>query len=454
MKSTLVALAGTLLVCAGAAAQSVTVTKPAANDTCTEGQACPIQWTSAGLPGANVIVDLLDKVSTTVIRPVAYDLPIGDGQFPWTVPGDIPAGQYRIRVRVHGAAISDFGDVFTIKAPSGGFKPQPGQAAKKTIASTAINPQVAPSIAPVRILVPSPGTTWEVGKSYMIHWTADTKPDDGFDVDLCDAAGTKKLSLLSGAAQRNPDGSWSIQSNIPCDYPEGGYKIRVTSWYAKRGVTSGRINAVIKTRKIVQNIAVHAENVELIVSNCTTTNLTNDCEQPDQRNRARVGRIGGENGTNFGWSKLRSRLTFDLSELQKKQGKVESATLIPGDIHTCRHAGQGVCFSRLVAMNAGDVNTWKKFQIPQNGVLYPLTGWSSPISETRGVDITVPVRDWINGTWHNFGFVVEGVSEETMGCSPHEGPFRSYSCLYECLTYFTPIMYVTFIEKVNPCNPT
>jgi hypothetical protein len=453
MKSMLVAVAGTLLVCVGAAADSVSVTKPAAGDTCTSGQACVIAWTASVKHGLTVSVALLDKVAPTVIRQIANNVPIGNPQFSWNVPASVVAGQYRVRVRVDGTSTDDIGDVFTIRAQSAGFKPQSGQVTKKAVTSQASNLPAAPLLVPLRILAPSPGTTWEVGKSYMIHWTANTKPDDGFTVDLLKADGTKFRTILDNAATPQGDGSWSTMGGVACNEPAGGYKIRVTSWYAKKAVTSGLINAVIKTRKIVHHIEVHVENAELILSNCTTTNLTTECERPDQHNRVRAGRSGGQNGTQFGWSVLRSRLTFDLSELQKKHGEVESATLIPGDLNTCRDSGSGACLGNLVVLKAGDVTTWNHFQVPQNAILYPLTGWSTPMRTTGGVDITNPVRDWITGHTANFGFVVTGVSEQSIGCAPHHTPM-GYACLYECLTYFKPIMYVTFIETVNPCNPT
>ena len=105
-------------------------------------------------------------------------------------------------------------------------------------------------------------------------------------------------------------------------------------------------------------------------------------------------------------------------------------------------------------MTAGDVTTWNRIKVQANTPLYPLTGWSSPIAPAAGgIDITAPVREWIKGTKPNYGFVVTGVGEPACGCAPERAGLFQSSCSYKCITHFKPIMYVTFIEKPDPCGP-
>ena len=147
------------VVCAmPGAAQSITVTKPVADATCTNGQPCAIAWTVSGRPSGKVILELMDKVTPRVIRQIASNLPTGDLRYPWTVPGDIPDGQYRVRVRVARTTSSAVGGVFTIQARSGGLH--------------AVGMQVAAPVAPIRISEPAHTSVWTIDETHTIRWQA------------------------------------------------------------------------------------------------------------------------------------------------------------------------------------------------------------------------------------------------------------------------------------------
>ncbi|TAM45843.1 MAG: hypothetical protein EPN53_14200 [Acidobacteria bacterium] len=436
------------LMCAlPAAAQSIAVTKPVAGTTCTKGQACAIAWTVVGQPGGTGIIELLEETTTNVVRVIKSNAQIANLQYSWTVPDDVTAGKYRVRVRVAWLTASLPGAVFTIKAQTGGSPVQPGPSAKKAVTVNAPGFQVANALLPVKILSPHGGETWEVGHQYLVKWTADTKPDDAFTVDLCNAADVKVHTLLEGGAQHNPDGSWQIMAGVACNDPEGGYKIRVTSWYAKKGATSGLVTAVIKTRKIVKNVAVHHENGLLEWASKPGGHW---CEPTG---KARVGYLSatfsGTFESPYTFHVLRTRLTFDLTEFKSMHGVVEKATLMFGDNENCSGLGSigGICAGPVVVLRANDVNTWNKFAHPGiNGELYPLAGWAgSPAA--GGVDITVPVQRWVNGEWPNLGFVVKSPNE-SFAC-----PNGATECNVNCISKFNPIMYVTFLEKPDPCGP-
>jgi len=266
----------------------------------------------------------------------------------------------------------------------------------------------------------------------MINWTSDTKPDDGFTVDLLKADGTKVTTMLDGAAQKRPDGSWLIWDGVACSEPAGDYRVRVTSWYAQKGATSGLVHAVIETKKIVENIPVQFQNAIL---ECRDPNNIGSCQANYQLpgGRAETGYEFFQNDAHYRFCIFRTRLTLDLSVFQGKNGDVESATLLPGDAQTY---GGPFCAGSLVALSNADVNNWNRYKVPQNAILYPLSGWSAPFQGT-GVDITTPVRAWINKTALNLGFVATGADQVGGGGM--------------CDSSFTPIMYVTFIEKTGPC---
>jgi hypothetical protein len=445
-----------ILMCAlPLAAQSITVTKPVAGATCTKGQPCAIAWTVTGQPGATGIVELLEKTTTNVVRSIKTDAQIANLQYSWTVPTDVPDGQYRVRVRVAWLVVSAPGGVFTIKAPSGGSPPQPGLGTKKAVKVNVPGVQAGIAVLPVKILSPTSGATWEVGHQYLIKWTADTKPDDAFTVDLCNAAAVKVRTLLEGGAQHNPDGSWQIMAGVPCNDPEGGYKIRVTSWYAKKGATSGLVTAVIKTKKIVVNIPVQAQNGLISKSNIASANYGIECcGTINPADRARVGYLVSHAGGHDGFEAhfMRSRLTCDVSELANKKGEVESATLQFGDHQKCSNCAPSgsllFCAGRVFALGAADLSRWNTFGPPPSTTsyqVYQLSGWSSAANLATGVDVKAPVAEWLKKTKPNLGFVVTA-AVETYGCPSTD------TCRSECVSFFHPIMYVTFIEKPDPCS--
>jgi len=441
------------------AAQPITVAHPGTADTCIRGQACAIAWTLTP-PGqtGNVSIDLINKSTPTVVKNIAPSVPIGNLQFSWTVPADVATDkQYRVRVQgvLSGLQVSDIGDPFWIKAQSGGFHPQPGQVAAKSAAALQAGQGVA-TVAPIHVVFPVAGDTWNIGKVYTVKWTSSLPADDAFDVDLCDASGNKVHQMYHGAgtAQRSADGSYSVQANIDCHQPDGKYKVRVTDWGYQKSGSSGVINGIVKTKKIIQSIPVSWENGLITSTNRSNVNYAAYCcGLVNFPNKARVGHYYDHtinpslNYDRYEAEFMRARLTVDLSALANKKGHVESATLIFGDHQRCSNCGTSphlFCFGNLFALSYGQVDKWNTLQPGWSVEPYHLTGWSSPINPAAGVDIKVPVQEWLDKTKGNFGFVVTG-SAEFIQCTE--------SCRYECVSFFHPIMYVTFIEKPDPCNP-
>ena len=425
------------------AAQSITVTKPAAGETWLKGIFYTITWTKQGQLGAKLKIQLCDAADSTKDQTIADGVP-NTGSFPWSVPTPVVAGTYKVRVQ-SGSATGTSG-AFTIVAQgqSGGFRPQPGQVAKiKATTAPGFKPQQSlVKGPPVRILSPVPNETWNPGQTHLIKWTADTVPDDAFDVDLCDSSGKKLINLYSGVGQQNPDGSRQIMQALYCNAAEGQFRIRVTSWYAsqgqnpQQGTPSVPINVVIKTRKIIEHIPVQFQNAILECTDHRGTSCQQSIYLPNP-GRAGEGYEFFQNSQHYLFCIFRTRLIPDLSVFQGKNGDVESATLIMGD-GALKNDGQhlGFCSGSLVALSAADVNTWNRYKVPDNAILYPLSGWSAPFSGT--VDITVPVRTWLKKAAPNLGLVATG-ADQVGGAGG-------------CSAAFTPIMYVTFIEKPDPCR--
>ncbi len=458
-------LVGTLVwaLCAlPLAAQSITVTHPGTGEVCTKGQPCAIAWTISGpgggsQPGGTAVIELMDKEAPTVRKTISPGVPIGNLQFSWTVPGDVVAGQYRVQVRLQGALLSDIGDPFTIKAQSGGFHPSAGAAAKATVPA-GVGAHGATAVMPIRIVSPETGSMWEAAKSYFIRWTADTKPDDGFTVELCNAGGTKLWTIQDGlSAQRQPDGTWFIPVSLPCGRPAcaGDYRVRVTSLYLKKSALSGVFTIASKTRKIIKSVPITVENALLSQTNIAAANYNGYCcGMTDPAGRARVGSMVSHAAgmDHFEAHFMRSRLRCDLSAFANKKGEVESAKLLFGDHQKCAGCSGGsplpFCASRVFALAGADSNRWNTFgPQPATGTyqVYALTGWSAAANWAAGVDVKVPVAEWLKGAKPNLGFVVTA-SSEMYACPSMD------DCKWECVSFFHPILYVTFIEDVCGCE--
>jgi hypothetical protein len=427
------------VICAlPAAAQSITVTKPVAGATCTKGQPCAIAWTVTGQPGSTGIIELLEETTTNVVRVIKSDAQIANLQYSWTVPNDVAAGKYRVRVRVAWLVVSPPGGVFTIKASSGGLPGHVGPAFRTPVATKKPALNLPPNLAhPVTITYPADVVEWELNHPYTIRWTANTVPDDGFDVVLYTGAGTRVDELLSGAATPQGPNSWSFQVVPWCNLVDGAtYRIRIKSWFSGSSAESGPIRMVIRTKKLVENIPVQVENTDIFYG---TTAALIECSRQIPPGKARVGYDYSTYQNNSSYHAFRTRLTFDLSRFNGKKGVVESATLITGDMQGCPGNEHPFCGAKLFMLGAGEVGRWNTFQ--QTAVPYQLAGWWAPYSPT-GFDITAAVREWLKRTKPNYGLVMGSGND---GFSAPEGQAKV------CVSFFKPIMYVTFIEK-PPCG--
>jgi hypothetical protein len=92
---------------------SITVTKPAAGDTWHKTKPYTITWTKSGTMPSSVKIDLVDKDSAAVVRPIADNQP-NTGAYLWTIPEDVAIGPCRVRVQVKTTTIQDDSETFAI----------------------------------------------------------------------------------------------------------------------------------------------------------------------------------------------------------------------------------------------------------------------------------------------------------------------------------------------------
>jgi hypothetical protein len=94
-------------------AATVTVTKPASGDKWNRDKPYTIAWTKTGTQPNSVKISLMDQNSVSVVREIV-DGAANTGSFPWTVPADVPFGEYHVRVLVKTTQIMDDSDKFSI----------------------------------------------------------------------------------------------------------------------------------------------------------------------------------------------------------------------------------------------------------------------------------------------------------------------------------------------------
>ena len=199
MRAKLGTAALAMLVCAGAAAQSITVTRPWHTDQWAKGSSYTITWTTQGQVGSSFAVTLRDVGDTTDVLTIAAQA--SGGSQLWTVPLSLTPANYKVRVKS--------GNVI-------GTSP-----------SFAITGGAA---TPVKVTSPNGGESWQSGASKQITWTPGS------------AAGTVKVELYrNGTAPANKIGviapsvaaaagtyAWTVGGYQGGTAPAGaGYKVMV-----------------------------------------------------------------------------------------------------------------------------------------------------------------------------------------------------------------------------------
>ena len=168
---------GTLQTSHAKATKGLSLTYPRRGDRWHKGTGYTIKWTPAGLMDAKIKLQLLAKDGQTVVMTIKENID-NNGQTFWAVPMSLPDAEtfYKMRIQTMDNAFSDTVGPFPIaKAP--------------------------PPAGPPAIKVTAPGGPAQVstGIKYSIRWTstcgtsANGPTDDGFIIDLMNAAGSAKI---------------------------------------------------------------------------------------------------------------------------------------------------------------------------------------------------------------------------------------------------------------------
>ena len=428
--STLLALA--LFISGFSMAATVTVTKPAANETWVKGQSYTITWTKSGDMPANVRILLRNKASTAVVREIADPAP-NTGTFMWQVPADIADGEYRIRVKVKNADILDDSEVFKIAAGQPGPSPGPKQ---KATAETTLLHNTPVLIQPfIKVVMPAEGGAVSNGNHLFIRFDASTMPGDGIEIDLYRESGQKVVPVYSGAYGEGtsvppvgPDHPRRYQYDWTVPYGDimapGYYKIRIHSLGKNIIAWSGKfyITWPMKEKEYLFEAAITNKLCVRSADGLTPPPTRPKCEQLYYPNHAYVGFdvfdypgsitwTDGEVHQYWRWFIRHARLLFPIEQFQGKKVKLIQARLILKKECTVNvNSGLASCAERLYRLDAplpaattGDpcLNTQKSAAVfLQNDVT------------EQNLLLTHIVEHWIDGTYPNYGFLLT-VADET-----------------------------------------
>jgi len=399
-----------LVLAAAAYGASITVTKPAINETWVKGQTCAIIWTKTGDMPNNVKISLRDKTSTVVVQEIVDPAP-NSGTYQWLVPASVPDGQYCIRVKVKNVSISDDSDVFNIAAAA------------------------PPPAASVTVTKPASTDKWNRNKTYAITWTKTGTMPNAVKISLMDKNSASVVREIIDGFANSGSYPWTVPDDVPFDQ----YRVRVlvkttsimddsdTFNIAVLGMSPGTIPG----EKQKMHMTLPATPVEVdwkeytkpaeyknwggvrdhdssTVQTLAICSARPTCYVPSVVNQyAQVGydyfSYPGENVPIWLTFCHRSRVLFQVGEFQAQAAKLISAklhlkqvkSLIVGDSHTS-------CAVGLSVFTAPWTDFYNFSVTNPEGLNFGSTDYS--------VDITDIMKKWLDGSWVNYGLLL--ISQE------------------------------------------
>ena len=94
-------------------AATIAVSAPAAGAKWHRGDPEVINWTKSGTMPNAVKISLMNAAATMVVKEIVDGAP-NSGSFSWTVPNDVPFGDYKVRVLVKTTTVTDDSDAFSV----------------------------------------------------------------------------------------------------------------------------------------------------------------------------------------------------------------------------------------------------------------------------------------------------------------------------------------------------
>ncbi len=433
---------------------SFVVTSPNANVRWTKNQSYTIQWTK-GVQSSNTVRILLSNPAGNALIHIIKDPGPNTGSFQWSIPESIPAGRYKIFVRVSNTQISDMSDEFSI-AEEMKAKPVDLSLRQVIVKKPQENRRYAPNASiPIE---------WE---TKIQNYVLKTNNMLYFDIDIYDQNGANKIFTIEervkydkyylGGDRYRLNWNWSPYAGNAA-VKTGYYKIKITPKLADGpgGMPgfSGKIHLSRGIQAITETLYPrirdrHSRRVK--EHDIKDHPPVPPAEMPQgtasKPGSARVGFLYFKKRTDplFGGTwffvgyVFRSRITFPIEELRKPGRTITKASL------------------RLIVKDHSRYGATNVTGYPApdrcGGKLYLLTApWSGRCIDTPGyafatlpnqkdytLDVTGYVQDWFTGSQPNHGFLLGSVDESFQ--EPDD--FRTN----KCLSWYNAVLTIELLER-------
>ncbi len=191
-----------LLACGQAAAEGITVTKPAAGDNWPKGTSHPITWTMPSYFPMPVSITLVNPADTATVK-VITNSTSNTGSYQWaSIPADIPAGSYRIKLAIFNTASGTSG-IFTISEPAG---------------------------SAIKVTAPNGGESWQAGTAKQITWSPGSATGNvRIELYRNGTAAANKIGVINASVAASAGScAWTVGTCQGCPAQTGsGYKVMV-----------------------------------------------------------------------------------------------------------------------------------------------------------------------------------------------------------------------------------
>jgi len=376
---------------------------PRRGDRLRKGSGYTVKWSTgcpqdAKLKDAKLKLDLLKSDGTTLVYTIGENLP-NNGQMLWPVPVlELPDdGFYKMRIQTMDGKNSDIAGPFSIV-------------------------KAEPSNLPAAIKVTAPGGpgTPAVGITYPIRWTstcgksANGPVDDGFTIDLMNAAGSTKIDNLLDSNAGSYDGeSPAGVHNWHWDWPitvgPGTYRIRITN-LSGHCVGLGLPFQLVNPKRIVEFDLKPSLKGWGCVHNATYLNpmpVRPQCRKSVDELTVGYDYFQYQDSSGYtAWHGFLSRaqLVFPVEQFKGKKMTVKEAMLhLHQQSAVIQNSSYTSCAGKVYIMNGPWQDCWN----------VQTTFWKDLPHDKGEIDVnlTSVAGDWIKGTLANNGILLTSSDE-------------------------------------------
>lgn len=199
MRRIIIFCAAVLIIFSSLSAQSITITNPGAGWGWLMGETRDIQWSVSGEMDTSVKIHLIKSDDRSFVLEISGRTS-NDGRYSWTIPRDLNARDYRIKIRTLDDLVSHESHFFSINA-----------------------------LPPTPVTIKSPHANVDYENMVMITWEGNEPYLNEIRLELYNEAGTAKITDIVESLPRQNIHGGQYRWVRPISVREGSYLIRLSS---------------------------------------------------------------------------------------------------------------------------------------------------------------------------------------------------------------------------------